>query len=340
MATSARAASTGQALVIGEAAYTNLPPLPGCALSARAVAGALRGLGYTVDEQNDAASGTLYAAMSGFARAMTAAPNSPAVIYVCAYGTGFEGRPFLLPVSANVSRPGDVLTQGVLAKTLLSTLIGGKPSTAVLALDTVPLPNDTAPPALDALLQPALPPAIGYVAVSNAAPGNAPTPLAAALVPLLHGTVQGAAVLNMVQQQLAGSKTVTVAGFQAPGAELYLAGAPAPVAAPPSARPAPASASVPSVAATGTTATATATAAPQSAARPHVSLPDEDAMTEAQRRLVQQSLARLGYYDAQTDGVFGAETRAAIRRWQHEEHAPMTGHLTAAEASKLASTWD
>jgi hypothetical protein len=38
--------------------------------------------------------------------------------------------------------------------------------------------------------------------------------------------------------------------------------------------------------------------------------------------------------------VFGPETHAAIRRWQHEVHAPMTGHLTAGEASKLASSWD
>ena len=63
-------------------------------------------------------------------------------------------------------------------------------------------------------------------------------------------------------------------------------------------------------------------------------------MTDDQRRLVQRALAHLGYYDARTDGVFGPETRAAIRRWQHEVHAPMTGHLTAEEASKLASSWD
>jgi peptidoglycan hydrolase-like protein with peptidoglycan-binding domain len=63
-------------------------------------------------------------------------------------------------------------------------------------------------------------------------------------------------------------------------------------------------------------------------------------MTDAQRHLVQRALAHLGYYDGTVDGIFGPDTRAAIRRWQHEEHQPMTGHLTAQEASKLASTWD
>jgi len=60
-------------------------------------------------------------------------------------------------------------------------------------------------------------------------------------------------------------------------------------------------------------------------------------MTGAQRRQVQQALAGLGYYDGRIDGIFGPETHAAIRRWQHELHAPMTGHLTGPEATRLTS---
>jgi peptidoglycan hydrolase-like protein with peptidoglycan-binding domain len=63
-------------------------------------------------------------------------------------------------------------------------------------------------------------------------------------------------------------------------------------------------------------------------------------MTIDQGRLVQRALSHLGYYDGKPDGIFGPDTRAAIRRWQYEEHQPMTGHLTAGEASKLAATWD
>ena len=32
----------------------------------------------------------------------------------------------------------------------------------------------------------------------------------------------------------------------------------------------------------------------------------------------QTALARLGYYDGKIDGIFGPDSRAAIRRYQHE----------------------
>lgn len=53
---------------------------------------------------------------------------------------------------------------------------------------------------------------------------------------------------------------------------------------------------------------------------------------------VQDALHRLGYYEGQVDGVFGPLTRTAIRRFQHNIGAEMTGHLTAEEASRLVST--
>jgi peptidoglycan hydrolase-like protein with peptidoglycan-binding domain len=58
-------------------------------------------------------------------------------------------------------------------------------------------------------------------------------------------------------------------------------------------------------------------------------------MTDADRRRVQTTLARLGYYDGQVDGIFGPDTRAAIRRFQHEIHGEMTGRLTAEQATRL-----
>ena len=53
--------------------------------------------------------------------------------------------------------------------------------------------------------------------------------------------------------------------------------------------------------------------------------------------MVQRALANLGYYAGQIDGIIGPETRAAIRRYQHELKQPMTGHLTAAQATSLVS---
>jgi peptidoglycan hydrolase-like protein with peptidoglycan-binding domain len=58
-------------------------------------------------------------------------------------------------------------------------------------------------------------------------------------------------------------------------------------------------------------------------------------MTAEDRRRVQQALSRMGYYAGQADGVFGPNTRAAIRRFQFEIGAEMTGTLTGAQATRL-----
>ena len=216
----APALATGQALVIGEASYTAFPALPGCAVSAHAVASALRGLGFSVDEQVDASSGALYAAIGR----LTA--DNPVFVYVCSYVSGFEDRPFVLPVSAGISRPADVLTQGLLAKTLLSAAASSKPA-GMLAIDAVPMPGGPSVLPLDALLQPAPPETLGYIASATRSPGSTPTPLAAALVEMLRGpAVESVKVLAAVQQQLATQSTVSVAALHVPPAGVFLAGAP------------------------------------------------------------------------------------------------------------------
>ena len=64
--------------------------------------------------------------------------------------------------------------------------------------------------------------------------------------------------------------------------------------------------------------------------------PPEPAMfNEADRRRVQLALQRLGYYDGTVDGIYGPETIAAIRRFQHELGTEMTGRLTAEQAARL-----
>jgi peptidoglycan hydrolase-like protein with peptidoglycan-binding domain len=67
-------------------------------------------------------------------------------------------------------------------------------------------------------------------------------------------------------------------------------------------------------------------------------MPDESSMSKADRLRVQDKLHHLGYYKWHVDGVFGPLTRAAIRRFQHDIGAEMTGRLTAEEASRLIST--
>jgi peptidoglycan hydrolase-like protein with peptidoglycan-binding domain len=46
-------------------------------------------------------------------------------------------------------------------------------------------------------------------------------------------------------------------------------------------------------------------------------------------------LQRLGYYDGKVDGIFGADTLAAIRRFQHELKSNMTGRLTNDQLGRL-----
>ncbi len=322
----AGAAPAHEALVIGSGTYSSLPAIPGCLQSAHAVAAALTAVGFNVVEREDASSGGTDAAIGEFAKRLTAAPGSVAVVYACAYTTAFNDRPFLLPVTANITRPTDVLTQGVLAKSLLDPLVRNGAGAALLALDLVTTPGATGGTAgLDALAQGALPEGLGIIAASQANLSNAPTPLATSMVASLKGTeVQVAPLLATLQQQIGPNRGVTLAALHPPSAPAYLVGAPAP---PP----------LPSAQAVPVPVAPPATAAPTPPpASPQIRLPADEDMSDADRRRMQAALARLGYYAGQVDGIFGPDTRAAIRRYQHELGAPMTGRLTEDQANKLA----
>lgn len=308
-----------EALVIGNDTYSALPPLPACLLSAHAVAAALRGLGFQVVEREDVSSGGTDGAIAEFAKQLAAAPGAAAFVYSCGYATAFNDRPFMLPISAKITRPADVLTQGVLAKSLVDVLSRGGAGASVVAMDVVPMPEAPAALHFDALAQASLPDGLGLIAASQAKPPDAPTPLATALIANLKGPeVQVASLFAAVQQQIGANKAVTLAAQRPPVTPGYLAGAPQPPPPPPPpAAPA---------------ATSTPIAPPPAAA----AIPADELMTEADRRRVQIALARLGYYDGRIDGVFGPDSRAAIRRYQHELGADMTGRLTAEQASRLA----
>ena len=125
------------ALVIGNGTYATLPQLPACLQSAHAVAAALHGAGFDVVEREDTSSGAMDAAVGEFVTKLAQAPDAAAVIYVCSYGTEYNNRPFMLPVSANITRPADVLTQGVLAKSLIDALRRGNAGPTMVAIDVV-----------------------------------------------------------------------------------------------------------------------------------------------------------------------------------------------------------
>jgi peptidoglycan hydrolase-like protein with peptidoglycan-binding domain len=68
-----------------------------------------------------------------------------------------------------------------------------------------------------------------------------------------------------------------------------------------------------------------------------LAVPDEEKMSEANRRQVQEALHRLDFYDGPIDGIFGSLTRASIRRFRDNIGVKWTGRLTAAEAGRLVS---
>jgi peptidoglycan hydrolase-like protein with peptidoglycan-binding domain len=68
-----------------------------------------------------------------------------------------------------------------------------------------------------------------------------------------------------------------------------------------------------------------------------LAMPDEEKMSEANRRQVQEALHRRDFYDGPIDGIFGPLTRAAIQRFQDSVGEKGTGRLTAAEAGRLVN---
>jgi hypothetical protein len=318
------------ALVVGNATYTAMAGVPSCARSANVVSAALRAAGFEVTDRQDASSGGIDAGIGDFSQHL-AAGKGAGFVYICGYATDFNDRTFLLPTTATVSRPSDVMTQGVLAKSMLAAVSHDPATIGVVVYDLVPLPGATAPIGLDVLAHLPAPDGVGVLAASETALADSPTPVAAALVAALAGPlVTSDGLLAKVQAQATNGKTsiVVVHLPVRPGALVGGQPAPEPAAAPVAAAvpaPAPAVPPVPTLVAPVTAGQA-------------VKMPDEAQMTDGDRKTVQQALVRLGYYDRQVDANFGPETRAAIRRFQHEIGGDMTGHLTADQATRLVNS--
>jgi len=321
------------ALVIANATYTatSLPAVPACTAAARAVAEKLRAAEYDVIERTDVTTGGFDGAVGDFSNRLTAAPGATAFIYVCSRGASLNDRAFVLPVSATLERPTDLFTQGVLAKSLYDVVQRGRADTAVVALDIVPPATGPRPTGFDAIADGVTLDGLAAITVIEPATGTVATRLSEALVTALgRPTLANGALVMAIQEQL-GTGSATVVARQPKTAGLVVGRPPAPPPAPPppvaTAPPPP-----PPPVTTAPPAPTTTTAAV-----PPPAMPEEHLMTLDDRRRIQEALRNLGYYAITVDGIFGPETRAAIRKYQMQLMAQPTGRLTAEQAGLLVS---
>jgi hypothetical protein len=321
------------ALIISNAQYANLPPLARCTASAAAVRDVLKAKGFEVVERSDVRRGEFDAAIGALAKRTAATPPSVAVMYYCGYAQEFNGRSFLLPAAADIKRENDVLTQGLITKSLVDSLARVGDSTGVVLLDGFQPPGTPAT-GLARLAEQIQPGSFAVIGVNNDAAAQGPTATAQALRGQLTGDeVSLEKFVGGMRAELAKSGAGTAFFVAATGRPSFLVGGkppPAPVAAAPPPPVAPTPAPPP--------AASTPPAAPAPAAPPQQAMVDEDRMSDQDRRQVQVALATLGYYSGRIDATFGPETRAAIRRFQFEIKAEMTGRLSAEQATKLVNS--
>lgn len=222
-------------------------------------------------------------------------------------------------------------------------LVGGP---VVAALPT-PAPEPQPPPeprVAEAIPAPeaAASPAVAPSAPETPEPAPPPAPAPALAAPATPIVPEAGPVPRTAATAEAAPSPPNRVGTPVPTAE-----APATVAVAPSApEPAPPPAAAPAPA-PAVTASATPSApqpapspvpAPEAAATTMVPSNALATYTDADRRRVQAALAHLGYYGGRVDGVFGPESLAATRRYQHELGAEMTGRLTIEQFRRLTGS--
>src|SRR4029450_11207844 len=161
------------ALIIANAQYADLPPLPRCTASGALVGEALKSKVFEVVERSDVRRGEFDAAIGSLAKRTAATPPSVAVLYYCGYAREFNGPPFLLPAAANITRDNDVLTQGLISKSLVDSLARVGDSTGVVILDGFQPPGASAT-GLARLGEQIQPGSFAVIGVNNDGPAQRP----------------------------------------------------------------------------------------------------------------------------------------------------------------------
>ena len=104
-------------------------------------------------ERSDLGRGEFDTSIGALARRLAAEPAASGVLYYCGYALEFNGRTFLLPTSAGIARDYDVLTQGIIAKSLVDSLIRGNEGRGFVLLDVFRTPAASSTAALGGLAE-------------------------------------------------------------------------------------------------------------------------------------------------------------------------------------------
>jgi TPR repeat protein len=121
------------ALLIGNSAYSALPPLDNPSLDARLLAKTLGELGFAVSAVTDADYDGMRAAIDAFRR--EARDAEVALVYYAGHGVQVDGVNYLLPVDAVVQGRDDLRRQGLVLALLLHEIEALAPEFGILVLD-------------------------------------------------------------------------------------------------------------------------------------------------------------------------------------------------------------
>jgi hypothetical protein len=287
-------------------------------MSSRLVSAALTRAGFKVTELTDPSNARTGTAIAALGDEVAATPGSRSVIYVCGYVAPFADRLFVLPVEARLERPTDVLTQGIVARVLMSSVAAPSAGAGLVLMDLAPQPGTAAQISFGSMLRPSDNPHAALAAALLPSTGAiGPSPLAAAVSDMLHaGSLDLSRALTDLPTAISAARGQMLVSH-APDVPSWLTGGPTPAPEPPAPTPAP----LP---------LAGSKVEPQRPAEV-----DPATLNPAERRRVQLALQRLGYFHGRISGVFGGDTLAAIRHFQQESNVAATGKLTSEQVSQL-----